>query len=1033
MQGKNIIKFFLVLLVAVCLIQYLLIIPTNREEKRANAYAKTQAAAATSEDEAYNLEKAARTAYLDSISSEVVLRIPLIKEYTYEELKGQQLALGLDLKGGYSVILQVDLKDFLLALSENSKNINFQTALEAAAERQKKSPTDFITLFGEEYRKLDGAEPLANIFIRNASLKEKINYESTDAEVLRNIREIANETVDLTFKRLKDRIDKFGVTQPNVSLDANRDLIIVELPGIDNQERAKRFLQASAKLEFWETYRVSDAGILTAFQEADRLLASTNTQDTTAVTEEKEVRIDTIYKPVTDSLGNVVDSTMEFVEVPVGEDPLSAGGPLLSNLTLNSGGQAGLMAPPAVMGFAERNRMKLINDYLAKPEIQRLFPNDLVFRWSAKPTKDIETGKFTSQYELYALRKKRGGDGPSLEGDRVTNASAQPDPVSNQVTVSLKMDNAGARIWNDLTTRAANDNNREVAIVLDDEVVSAPRVNSPIPSGDSQIQGTFTIQEAKDLANILQIGKLPAKTVIKQSAFVGPSLGQENINKSVMALGVGFVLLLIFMIIYYSSGGIISIIALLANVFFIFGVLASYGTVLTLPGIAGIVLTIGMAVDANVIIFERIKEELQEGKSLINAITDGFRHSYSAIIDANVTTLLTAIVLAYFGLGPIKGFAVVLIIGILCTLFTAVLISRLILEWWTVTKGKSISFSTNFSEKLFKNNHIDFLSKRKTFYVVSCVIILMGVVSFFTRGFELGVDFKGGYSYNVTFDPSANVNPQELRTALAGTFGSEPVVKAVDTRNTFNVTTSYLINQEGDEIEEQVLGKLYDGVKTVAESGLTLEAFKQPDSNGTKVTSSSKVGATIAEDIKSSSVYATIFSILLIFIYIFIRFSKWQYSLGSVVGLVHDVLILMSIFTLLHGIMPFTMEIDQAFIAALLTVVGYSMNDTVIVFDRIREYLGTYSNRNRKEVVNMALNMTLNRTIITSATTILVILVLLIFGGSSIKGFAFALFIGIIVGTYSSIFVATPIMYDFSKNDDIKPLAKETKAKVTTA
>lgn len=1030
MQGKNIIKFFLVLLVAVCLIQYLLIIPTNREENRANAYAKAQAANATSPDEAYNLEKAARTAYLDSISSEVIMSIPLIKNYTYEELKAQQLALGLDLKGGLSVILQVDLKDFLFTLSENSKNVNFLKAIESASERQLKSSVDFITLFGEEYRKQDGAEPLANIFIRNASLKEKINYESSDAEVLRNIRQIANETVDLTYKRLKDRIDKFGVTQPNVSLDVNRDLIIVELPGIDNQERAKRFLQASAKLEFWETYRVSDAGIIASFQQADQLLEKAVSQDTSE-TSATQVRIDTIYKPVTDSLGNVVDSTMEFVEVPLGEDPVSSGGPLLSNLILNSGGQQGLMAPPAVMGFAEKNKMKLINDYLSRPEVQRLFPNDLVFRWSAKPTKDINSGKYTTQYELYALRKKRGGDGPSLEGDRVTNASAQPDPISNQVTVSLKMDNAGARIWNDITTRAANDNNREVAIVLDDEVVSAPRVQNPIPSGDSQITGTYTIQEAKDLANILQIGKLPAKTEIKQSSFVGPSLGQENINKSVMALGVGFALLLIFMLIYYSSGGVISIIALLANVFFIFGVLASYGTVLTLPGIAGIVLTIGMAVDANVIIFERIKEELQEGKSLINAITDGFKNSYSAIIDANVTTLLTAIVLAYFGLGPIKGFAVVLIIGILCTLFTAVLISRLILEWWVVTKGKSINFSTNFSEKLFKNVHIDFLSKRKTFYVVSGVIILMGIVSFFSRGFELGVDFKGGYSYNVTFDPSANVNPQELRTALAGTFGSEPVVKAVDTRNTYNVTTSYLINETGEDVEEQVLGKLFDGVKTVSEAGLTLEKFKQPDSSGTKVTSSSKVGATIAEDIKTSSIYATFFAILLIFVYIFIRFSKWQYSLGSVVGLVHDVLILLSVFSLLHGILPFTMEIDQAFIAALLTVVGYSMNDTVIVFDRIREYLGTYSNRNRKEIINLALNMTLNRTIITSATTMLVILVLLIFGGSSIKGFAFALFIGIIVGTYSSIFVATPIMYDMSKNDELKPVAKDSKVKVT--
>ncbi|MBK7428482.1 MAG: protein translocase subunit SecF [Saprospiraceae bacterium] len=473
---------------------------------------------------------------------------------------------------------------------------------------------------------------------------------------------------------------------------------------------------------------------------------------------------------------------------------------------------------------------------------------------------------------------------------------------------------------------------------------------------------------------------------------------------------------------------------MLANVFFIFGVLASYGTVLTLPGIAGIVLTIGMAVDANVIIFERIKEELSEGKSLINAITDGFKHSYSSIIDANVTTLLTAIVLAYFGLGPIKGFAVVLIIGILCTLFTAVLITRLILEYWTVTKGKDIKFSTNFSKGLFKNINIDFLSKRKMFYGISVGIILLGTISFFTRGFELGVDFKGGYSYNVAFNTDGDVDPQEIRTALASTFGSEPIVKAVDSKNTYNITTSYLINDNSENVQDRVAEKLFEGIKPLAESGLEIEKFKQYDSSGTRITSFSKVGATIAEDIKTSSIYATFFSILLIFIYILIRFSKWQYSLGSVAGLIHDILILLSVFTLLHGFMPFTMEIDQAFIAALLTVLGYSMNDTVIVFDRIRENLNTYSNRNRKDVINKALNTTLSRTLITSATTILVIFILLIFGGSSIKGFAFALFIGIIIGTYSSIFVATPIMYDFSKkDDDLKPVAKDTKAKVTSA
>jgi SecD/SecF fusion protein len=1021
MQGKNIVKFFLILLVIVCAIQYLFIWPTSKEEKKADQVAQEAAANAAEGQNPDELAKLARTTYLDSVSSEVIFKIPLIKDYTYEDLKRQQLALGLDLKGGMSVVLQVDLREFLTTLSENSRNANFLQALDNATERQRTANIDYITLFGEEYRKIDESEPLANIFIRNASMRDKINYESSDVEVLRIIREMANETVDLTFKRLKDRIDKFGVTQPNVSLDEGRDIIIVELPGIDNPERARRFLQASAKLEFWDVYRISDPGISSAFVEADRLLDKLLKGDTTAVVDEvPQVRLDSTYNMVYDSLGNIIDSTLEVREVPVDMDPFSSGGPLLSILSLNSPSELGLLAPPAVMGFADKNKMRIISDYLAKPEIKRLFPGDLLFRWAAKPVKNIETGKMENRYELYAVRKKRGGEGPGLEGDRVVNASAQPDPMSNQVTVSLKMDNAGARIWNDMTTRAANDNNREIAIVLDDEVVSAPRVNQPIPSGESSIQGNFTIQEAKDLANILQIGKLPAKTTIIQESLVGPSLGKENIRRSINSLVIGFSLLLAFMVVYYSTGGVVSIIALLANLFFIFGVLASYGTVLTLPGIAGIVLTIGMAVDANVIIFERIKEELEEGKSLIASISDGFKNSYSAIIDANVTTLLTAIVLAYFGLGPIKGFAVVLIIGVLCTLFSAVLVARLFIEWWTVSRGQKLSFSTNISEKIFKSPHIDWLGKRKIAYMISGGIIILGLISFAFRGFELGVDFKGGYSYNITFDSDKEINAQDLRVELAKVFESEPVVKAVDTRNTFNVVTSYLINETAEDTEERVMEKLFEGVNIVAGGNLNLESFRDPSSTGTHVNSFSKVGPTIAEDIKNSSIYATIFAILLIFIYIFIRFSRWQYSVGSVAALLHDTLIVLSVFSIFYGILPFSMEIDQAFIAAILTVLGYSMNDTVIVFDRIREYLNMYATKDRKEVVNLALNKTLNRTVITSFTTLLVVTILFIFGGASIKGFAFALMIGVVVGTYSSIFVATPIMYDTSSDLDAR-------------
>jgi SecD/SecF fusion protein len=627
--------------------------------------------------------------------------------------------------------------------------------------------------------------------------------------------------------------------------------------------------------------------------------------------------------------------------------------------------------------------------------------------------KDFETNEVTDNYELYALKPSRDGKA-AMTGDHVVDASANPDPQTNEVAVSLKMDNTGAKIWGQLTTEAAQDNNREIAIVLDDEVVSAPRVINPILTGDSQITGSFSIQEGKDLANILQIGKLPTDTEIIQESLVGPSLGEENIRNSTIALTVGFILVLLFMIAYYGGGGIVSILALILNIFFIFGALASYGTVLTLPGIAGIVLTIGMAVDANVIIYERIREELREGKSLLMAVSDGFQNSYSAIIDANVTTLLTAFVLAYFGLGPIKGFAVVLIIGVLSSLFTAVLVGRLMIDQWLKNKERSMSFSTGLSKNAFADLSIDWLGKRKMAYIISGAIILAGLVSMATRGFELGVDFKGGYSYNVTIE-GAEVEASALRSALTEAFeGNEPIVKSVDTENTYNVVTDYLVESTDDDADEKVMMALYNGVNGITGGNIDLEQFKAPDGNGTHVESSSKVGPTIADDIKSSAFYAATFALLLIFLYIFIRFSKWQYSLGAVAALFHDTLVVMGIFSIFHGILPFSLEIDQAFIAAILTVIGYSINDTVVVFDRIREFLNNYTKSSKEEVINSAVNSTVSRTIITSLTTLFVVAILFFFGGASIRGFAFALLVGILVGTYSSIFVATPIMSDLT-------------------
>lgn len=1018
----------------VCVLQYLYILPTRKVEKAADNYARAIASPDGDLDQR-TLFKATRTAFLDSMSSEVVWKIPLIGQFTYEELKAKQLAYGLDLSGGMSVVLQVDLRDLIRTLANNTKDRDFESALEKANQNLRSAQSDYVTLFAQAYQEQVGAEAkLAPLFASNPSLREQITFETTNSEVISIIRTKADETVDLTYKRLKERIDELGVVQPNVSLDAARDLIIVELPGISNPERARRFLQATAKLEFWDVYRVTDENFTDKFLRADKKMARLKEGgeiDSTLLAEEEvQTRIDTTYEYKYDSTGTVYDSVEVYNEVAVNNDPLLNRGPLLSLLDINNP-QTGLM-PYSVLGLADRNKKEAITKMLQRPEIRSEFPNDMVFMWSRKSVKDYQTKEETDRYELYGIKKQKGSDKPPLEGDRVTDASPNPDPQTGEIQVSLRMDSKGAKIWGEMTSRASKEGNRPIAIVLDNEVESAPNVQNPILNGNSSITGNYTLAEATDLSKILQIGKLPAKTKIIQEALVGPSLGQQNINASITSLLIGFGLVLIFMILYYGGAGIFSIVALLMNLFFIFGALASYGTVLTLPGIAGIVLTIGMAVDANVIIYERVREELRAGKTLMSSISDGFKHSYSAIIDANVTTILTAFVLAYFGLGPIKGFAVVLIIGVLSSLFTAVLIGRMMIDWWT-GKDRDLNFWTGFSKNAFANMNIDWLGKRKVAYVISGVIILAGIGSMLTRSFELGVDFKGGYSYTIQFNESDNADATAIRASLGKAFGATPVVKAVSTENTYSVTTSYLINDDSDAADSLVMLKLHEGINEVVGGTLALKDFKDPDSQTIHVMSSSKVGPTIADDIKTSAIYATIFALLLIFLYIFIRFNKWQYSLGAVAALFHDTLIVLGIFSLFHGVLPFSLEIDQAFIAAILTVIGYSINDTVVVFDRIREFMNDYTNKSKEEIINMAINSTVSRTVITSLTTLFVVAILLFFGGSSIRGFAFALFIGIVVGTYSSIYVATPIMSDLTGEIEAKEKKKKSFSRATNA
>ena len=782
MQGKGFVRFLFFALLAVCLLQYLYMIPTSRVESRADAHAQQAVADISNPVERISAERDARSAYLDSMSSEVIFSIPGFKKFTYDELKQQNLGLGLDLKGGLSVVLQVDMKDLVKELSSNgnsvSKDPTLLQALDNAELAMRNSQSNFVTVFASEFSKLAPDKDLARIFARNPQLKEDITVKSSNGEVVRALQGISKDVVKLTFNRLKQRIDKLGVTQPNVSLDESRDIILVELPGIDNPERARNFLQASAALEFWDVHLINE--VIAGFAQADDLLQAKEDAG-----QEEEV----------DSLGN---------------GPLNVQGPLLSILQLN-GVNGQLSYPSAVMGIADRNKRTQISEYLEREDIRTFFPSNGKFLWGAKPINDVTSGLPTKNYELYFIKTQPGNDRALLEGDAVVSASQSPNPMSGQVEVTLLMNSQGAKEWAAITTRAAQDNQRPVAIVLDNEVFSAPSVNSAITGGRSSITGGFTVAEASDLASILEVGKLPAKVRIVQESQVGPSLGKENIRRSFISFAIGLLAVLAFMVYYYGGAGIVSIIALLANIFFILGALASFGTVLTLPGMAGLLLTIGMAVDANVIIFERVREELRAGKSQLAAIQDGFKNSYSAIIDANVTTIIVAIILAKFGMGPIKGFAVVLIIGVLSSLFTAVLLGKYMIDWWTQSKGRSLSFWTASSKNVFANLNIDWIGKRKIAYAISGTVIALGIAAMAFRGFDLGVDFKGGYSYNVEFADGINVDQEALKSGLAETFGKAPTVKAVDASSTYNIVTDYLIDSQDDKAADNVINKLHEG------------------------------------------------------------------------------------------------------------------------------------------------------------------------------------------------------------------------------
>ena len=1002
MQGKGIVRFFLILLTVICIYQLFFFVPAGRVETDAEAYAETKVSDGLSEIERSRVYNDAYRAYLDSMSGEKVWSLLGVRDYTYTDVKEQQVKLGLDLKGGMSAVMQVDLRSFLVNLAEDSEDPVFTQALDAADAQLANAQADYITLFVDAFRQNSGNRSLASVFSASEAMQGAgITFQSEDGEVARALRDLGDEVVNTTYNLLRQRIDRTGVIQPNITLDDSRDLILVELPGVDNPARVRSVLSSAAALDFYGVYTNGDNAILQGLIAANDALTVT---DTTAGADAGSFTLQNVY--ATDSLGNVDSSQIVRVDTLRDDSPAAAGG--LFSVMQPADPSQGVSA---TVGYVAKANKRKLESILERDAFRATFPPDVKFAIAQKPLTDPATDESTGVYAVYALRLEPDG-APALSGEEITEADQTID-VNNggQVEVNITMSPEGARKWAAITTENVG---KQFAIVLDDEVISAPNINEPITGGRSRISGGFSVQEAQDLASNLEVGRLPAETNIIQESVVGPTLGKENIRSSMIALALGFGLVMLFMALYYAGAGVISVVALLANVFFIFGALSSFGTVLTLPGIAGIVLTIGMAVDANVIIYERIREELRIGKSIVLAIQDGFRNSMSAILDANVTTLLTALVLNYWGLGPIKGFAVVLIIGIFTSLFTAILVTRLMLDWRTEGEGK-IGFSTSWSESLFENINVDWMSYRKYAYVFSGVMLLISLASIFTRGFDLGVDFKGGRSYNVEI-VGADVSRDALEASLRNTFeGASTVVKAVDGTNTFNITTSYKID-ETQEADSLVFGALYDGVAAV-QPGVSLDAFSLADQVGsTRVISSAKVGPTIADDIRNSSFKAGIVALILIFFYLFVRFSRWEFSLGAVMALFHDVIIVIGMFSLLHGFAPFSLEVDQAFIAAILTVIGYSVNDTVIVFDRIREFIGTYTGRSKEEVFNLAINTTLSRTLITSGTTLIVVLILFLAGGGAIKGFAFAILVGILFGTYSSIYVASALVTDLLKD-----------------
>ena len=1045
MQARGLIITFVTALIMVCAYQLLFTFSANRVETAAEAYAKAKVLGENKEmvvpsglnptaqaafiDSVSRELRFTKNVYLDSVSNETALNLGFAK-FNYNEVKSKQISLGLDLQGGMSVVLQVSLEDLIKSMANNSQDPTFLKALENAKKRQSESQDNFVAIFGEEFKKLDSGAKLAAIFATPEN-KDKINFNSTNEQVLAVLKQESAGAVERTFNIIRSRIDEFGVTQPNINLQETTGRIIVELPGVDNAERARNLLQATAQLEFWETW--DNQEVFNYFVSANDVLVTVLSTETTESTDTNAVvttdstifagsdslsltettTTDTSLAATdTSDLNNLLSDSKEVVKDSLTSDaeiekkfPLFSNGSILMPATgQDENGQFTVMQGP-VVGYAFAQNRSKINDYLALEKVRAVFPKNIKFAWGSSPV-----GTSGNIYALYALKTKPNDDKAALEGDAIVDARQDFDS-NGKPDVDMTMNSEGAKIWRRLTKENIG---KSVAVVLDNVVYTAPTVQGEIGGGRSQITGNFTVKEAKDLANIIKAGKLPAPAQIVEEEVVGPSLGKESIRAGLFSLALGFGIVVLFMMFYYTGGGVLANLSLFLNMFLIMGVLASFQASLTLPGMAGIVLTIGMAVDANVIIFERIREELSKGKSLRLAVSDGFSNSYSAIIDSNVTSLITGLILLVIGLGPVKGFATVFVIGLFTSFITAVLVSRIFFEWYLSKKERNVSFGTNFSNNLFSNFNFKFVEKRKIAYVISGTLTLVGIASIATRGFDLGVDFEGGRTYVIRFDKEVSAN--ELTASLTKEFGKAPLVRTYGGGNQVKITTAYRISETDMAIDSIVETKVYNGVKSFYNNAPDIDDFK-----ANYRLSSMKVGPTIADDIKSSSLLASLLSLLGIFIYLAIRFRRWEFGVGAIVATAHDVFMIFTLFSLLKGFLPFSTEIDQALIAAVLTIIGYSVNDTVIVFDRVREFLNLYPTKSLTENVNGALNTTLSRTTMTSFTTLLVVIVLFIFGGEAIRGFSFALLVGIVVGTYSSIFIASPIVVDL--------LARNTKKK----